>query len=860
MENGNAVRDGEPTVGKYRFLAPIGHGGMADVYLAFARGPGGFSKLLVVKMLRRNLVDDPEFMAMFMDEARLAARLNHPNVVQTYEVSDQANEFFIAMEFLDGQPLHRVVQRFSTLGEPFPLHFHLRVLSEVLNGLHYAHELCDFDGTPLHVVHRDVTPQNVFLTYSGQVKLMDFGIAKAMGSVAETGVGLFKGKLAYTSPEQARGEAVDRRADIFSAGVMMWEALAGRRMWQDLPEVEIARRLADQRVPSSQDLDGELPSELAAILDRALAGDPADRWQSAAAFQGALEQYLEDSGVRSEPRQIGKRVARLFAEERREMQHTIDAEVRPLLSGDGGGAGSSAELERLRARRRTPDPIPGPDISASHVVGDHAHPDEVTKKNVVPTRRRINLATAMLGGALMSTVVGLGVWWLSGSGTASPADVEVTPDRGVPTQSTAPAVGCGKEGERVVVDLAGDIEEDATLRCGTIYRLKFRTFVRPGATLTIEPGTVIQGDKDTGGTLVVLPGGRLVAKGTPEQPIVFTSSRPAGSREAGDWGGVLLLGNAPLNLRGADGQPRRGNVEGIPDNGVYGGNDPDDDSGVLQYVRIEYAGTELGPNNEINGLTLAGVGRGTTLDHVQVRDAADDCYEFFGGTVDAKYLICQNPGDDGFDFDFGYTGRLQFLVLSDATAELDGSNGVEGDNDPNGSANEPISEPTIFNATLCGAIPPEAKQSYGVLLRRRARFHLANAVVMGFAAGVDVRDAQHLADIRSSVFYDNGGHDVAIEERGLAGPVAARLDDDDGFDEVAWLMDPVRNNRTIDPRIPGCSEADGARLRPPLALTDGAASPPDDGFFDPQAAFIGAFRDGEDRWDGGGWVVWNDVP
>src|SRR4051794_26091703 len=195
----------ESLFGKYRLIAELGHGGMADVFLAVARGPIGFNKLLVVKRLKANLVDEPEYVAMLGDEARLAARLNHPNVVQTNEVGQEGDQYFIAMEYLDGQPLHRVLTR-SEKKERMPLAMHLRIVCDVLSGLHYAHELADFDGSPLNVVHRDVTPQNIFVTYDGQVKLVDFGIAKASGRDGETKTGIVKGKVTYMGPEHAMGK------------------------------------------------------------------------------------------------------------------------------------------------------------------------------------------------------------------------------------------------------------------------------------------------------------------------------------------------------------------------------------------------------------------------------------------------------------------------------------------------------------------------------------------------------------------------------------------------------------------------------------------------------------------------------
>ena len=207
---------------------------MAVVHLAVMHAQAGFNKLLVIKQIHERFTVDPEVLGMFLDEARLAARLSHPNVVQTNEVGQDGERHFLTMEYLDGQPLNRVLWRMKDRGG-LPLGLHLRVLADVLAGLHYAHELVDYDGSPLGVVHRDVTPHNVFVTYDGAVKVVDFGIAKARDALTHTKVGIIKGKIAYMAPEQARGETVDRRADVFAVGVMLWEAVTGTRPWKGDP-------------------------------------------------------------------------------------------------------------------------------------------------------------------------------------------------------------------------------------------------------------------------------------------------------------------------------------------------------------------------------------------------------------------------------------------------------------------------------------------------------------------------------------------------------------------------------------------------------------------------------------------------
>ena len=217
-------------LGPYRLIACLGHGGMADVHLAVSVAEATrFQKLLVVKLLKPELGAEPEFIEMFLDEARLAARLNHPNVVHTLEVAQDRGRYFIAMEYLEGQPLNRILRSAEAMSG-LDMATRLTLLLRALAGLDYAHELVDYDGTPLNVVHRDVSPGNILVGYDGQIKITDFGIAKARDSTIETRVGVFKGKTSYMAPEQAKPGSVDRRADVYSAGVILWELIVGRRM------------------------------------------------------------------------------------------------------------------------------------------------------------------------------------------------------------------------------------------------------------------------------------------------------------------------------------------------------------------------------------------------------------------------------------------------------------------------------------------------------------------------------------------------------------------------------------------------------------------------------------------------------
>jgi serine/threonine-protein kinase len=323
------------SLGKYRLIAELGHGGMAEVYLAVVRGPANFNKLVVIKQIRPQLAEDPEFLNMFLDEARLAARLSHPNVVHTNEVGQDGERFFIAMEYLEGQPLNRLIHRLQRAGTGLPRGMHLRILVDVLGGLHHAHELTDFDGTPLSVVHRDVTPHNIFVTYDGVVKVVDFGIAKALNSSAETRTGVLKGKVAYMAPEQARGERVDRRADLFSVGVLLWECATGKRLWKGVPDITILQRLLNGEIPPPDSASSDVHPRLSQITMKCLASDPADRYATAAELQLELESLIEELGERVQPRDLGRLVAQTFEADRIKIKGLIEEQlrVRPLDLG-----------------------------------------------------------------------------------------------------------------------------------------------------------------------------------------------------------------------------------------------------------------------------------------------------------------------------------------------------------------------------------------------------------------------------------------------------------------------------------------------------------------------------------------------
>ncbi len=311
------------TVGPYRLVASLGRGGQADVYLAVPRGPAGFSKLIVIKSIRHEMEHDPRFRDALIAEARLAAKLQHPNIVQTLEVGDEAGLLYMAMEFLDGQPLSKVVRVAAREGKQIEPPVVAAILSEMLAGLNAAHELRDYDGRSLEVIHRDVSPQNVFLTYEGEIKLVDFGIAKTAVGGEVTEAGIIKGKAGYMAPEQALGQQLDRRVDLYAAGIIAWELLSGRRFFLgDTPTVSEKSR-PGPAPPIASVLTG-IPPAVAAVVDKALARDREERFTTAKEMRDALEAALAKSGMRKAGREeVGRFVAELFEKDRQWLQQRI---------------------------------------------------------------------------------------------------------------------------------------------------------------------------------------------------------------------------------------------------------------------------------------------------------------------------------------------------------------------------------------------------------------------------------------------------------------------------------------------------------------------------------------------------------
>lgn len=284
-------------LGRYRIVDEIGIGGMASVHLARMDGPGGFQKWVAIKKIHPHLVEDESFVQMFLDEARVAARISHPNVATVFDLGKHEDTYWIAMEYLHGEPLREVMRRTEELGTAMPPEIACRVIADAAEGLHAAHELLGKHGEKLGLVHRDVTPHNLFVTYDGVTKVVDFGIAKFSSRMSHTRAGTLKGKLAYMSPEQVHGEGIDRRTDIFALGVVLWELTTGQRLFRMESDLDTLAKVQECNVPRPSTLIRGYPVDLEKIVMKALAKNRGERFRTAREFSRALQSLLMRRGL-----------------------------------------------------------------------------------------------------------------------------------------------------------------------------------------------------------------------------------------------------------------------------------------------------------------------------------------------------------------------------------------------------------------------------------------------------------------------------------------------------------------------------------------------------------------------------------
>ena len=401
--------------------------------------------------------------------------------------------------------------------------------------------------------------------------------------------------------------------------------------------------------------------------------------------------------------------------------------------------------------------------------------------------------------------------------------------------------------DRPVVVVTGEIAGTEQWTNNNYYVLRGAVFIRQGATLDIQAGTRIIGEAGSVGTLIVERGGRLNAIGTREQPIVFTSDQPVGSRSRGDWGGIIVNGRAPINVPG-------GEAAGEGDTGVYGGTDPNDNSGSMRYVRVEFSGVEFSPDNELNGIAFQAVGRGGSYDYIQAHMSRDDAIEFFGGTADIKHAIMSNAADDSLDWTFGWTGRAQFLAITQRGDDAD--NGIEADNNEFNNNFLPRSNPQIYNITVCG--DPDRNEGgespRAANLRRGTAFTIRNFLVTGFkTTSMQIEASTATTDQITNGTTQLGAGVMWNMPTAIHASVTPHV--------TSGRFPNVRGG--VDPGVSttACSNHDAPNFQPGSVATLAGGQlapiqPPNDGFFEP-VTFIGAVRPApQDDWTRG----WSAYP
>ncbi len=356
---------GVSQVGPYELVERIGMGGMAEVFKASQSGEEGFERLVAVKRILPNLSADPDFEKMFIDEAKIAVQLQHPNIAQIYDLGRDGDALFIAMEFVNGRDMSTIVERQADVHDrTLPLSFVVQVVIKVCEALHYAHAAKGSFGQKLNLIHRDITPQNILVSYEGAVKVVDFGLAKAAGRLVQTQAGVVKGKLAYLSAEQARGENVDSRSDIYSLGTCFYEWLTGQRLFLRRNDADTVMAVQRSEVPPLRAIRPELPQALDAVVRRALQPDPRNRYQTAGEMQEELMTFAMEAGMPVRRRRLVEVLAGLYPDE-------VERPSQPQLAPP------------------PPRPPPIPPAAKTHTreipgIGDEEETDESVPRDTIP--------------------------------------------------------------------------------------------------------------------------------------------------------------------------------------------------------------------------------------------------------------------------------------------------------------------------------------------------------------------------------------------------------------------------------------------------------------------------------------------
>ncbi|MEW5741560.1 MAG: protein kinase [Myxococcota bacterium] len=535
------------TYGRYQLLKKLATGGMAQIYLARQLGPEGFEKLLVVKRILPHLAENEDFITMFLDEARIAARLNHPNVVQIFDLGAQDDSFFIAMEYIHGEDVRRVWKQAEKQGQPIPTALICRIIIEACAGLDYAHKKADPQGRPLNIVHRDISPQNILVSFEGGVKIVDFGIAKAADQATVTRSGVLKGKYSYMSPEQAGGQHIDCRTDIFALGVVLYELLTGARLFKRATDIQTLNAVTECRVAPPSEINSRIPTSLDAIVMKALAKDRTQRYAEARHLAAELEAWLLAQALPSSSAALAEFLHRIYAErlareqeEGRLMIETADASLAdeserdkatPSQVGNGKATrtGKSAAVQTKSKREPEATAAERPASRSGPISKPRSLPPALDVEpppatdQSLPTQSdgRGARAVAIAGGlvALVGAAVAAGVYFVGGG----PALVQIT--------STPPGAAVLEGGQ----ELCRTPCALSSLAAGR-HALEVRAPGRVTATLSVDvpaSGNVVAPDVVLEPEAVAKPETTVdagVAIAAPAKVILSVESEPGGGR------------------------------------------------------------------------------------------------------------------------------------------------------------------------------------------------------------------------------------------------------------------------------------------------------------------------------------------
>lgn len=466
-----ASSSGESDLGRYEILFRLAAGGMAEVFVARQRGEGGFERPVAIKRMLAHLAEDERFVAMFLDEAKLAACIGSPHVVQTLDVGlDDAGAPFIVMDLVIGLTLAQSLRAASAQKTQIPVQVACEILAQAAEGLHDAHEAVTPTGMPLEIVHRDVSPQNVLIGVDGRARISDFGVARALARLTKTSTGEFKGKLSYFSPEQAEGKELDRRSDVFSLGIVAWETFVGARLFKSDNPLSVLDAIRNQQIPLVSELRQGIPDGVAAVVAHALERDVSKRTQSASDFARALRRAAEDAGLSADTRMVGtfikeisgtvleqmsKRISEAFAQ-RQANEDTGRVSLvganRSNVSGVGGRAKQALHDDSFRIDVAIDEKIAkGPDSEMPQTavvkklgdsgvsnVSSHSAVTDPDRTRVSPEiavlERRQKMTMALIVGAIVAAGAGFGIYMATKSG--APPE---TPTVATPSAPAAPA-------------------------------------------------------------------------------------------------------------------------------------------------------------------------------------------------------------------------------------------------------------------------------------------------------------------------------------------------------------------------------------------------------------------------------------